>query len=287
VEEENWEEVLRTTDDVSFRLEAYLSFIPKEPKGVGPAGELVFTENDVRPLGILAHLMRLMQRLHCIPFLRTIAPHLPERFHGWVPGGQMDDPICEVNTWQVLRRMNRLLGLNMFVDQESAFPYAAQEALRILLEGLGFPERARRAIFWLIKPLLHHIRWGRRLYAGPRQRDGLSQGGGLSPPLLLVQEWVCWALVEICKEEDEALVADGELADRPGGQPAGTPDGAQEEEDEEPREAGEDAPMEEEEPTGLLEDEPSSAEEEEPRVEAAPASIASEEPEVEDLGGFT
>ncbi len=199
---EDWERTLQALDEPSLDLAAFLRFLYKSPVGVGPQGELIFTENGVRPVTIFTHLIRILQRLENIPLLRTLHPVFPEVFYGWRPGGQMDEPIVAVNTWSNIMKMMERLGFNLFVDQESAFPYAVRAAISHMMHRLHYPARVIKKILWLIGDCRHVIKWGRRMYEGPEALDGLSQGGGLSPTLLLLLNWLCWAMLEMEKESD-------------------------------------------------------------------------------------
>lgn len=71
-----------------------------------------------------------------------------------------------------------------------------------MLEAMGFPDEAIEAILWLVGGLRHILRWNGKLYPGPDALDGLSQGGGLSPTLLLVLQWLCWILLLIEREKE-------------------------------------------------------------------------------------
>lgn len=92
-----WDKAIKDAADSSLDRLAFLSFLLKNPSGVGDDGEMLYTENDVRPITVATHLLRMLQRLLNVPLLRCLAPHLPACFHGWIPGGQLDTPIvnCE------------------------------------------------------------------------------------------------------------------------------------------------------------------------------------------------
>ena len=102
----------------------------------------------------------------------------------------MDDAILGVNTWIHRQRFLKRLGVVFFGDQESAFPLASQAAIRHLLDRAAFPAGVVRRIMWLVGRTKHWIKWRGGIHPGPTQEDGISQGGGLSPTLLLLLEWL-------------------------------------------------------------------------------------------------
>ena len=102
----------------------------------------------------------------------------------------------------------RRVGLSFFLDLAAAFPNASWDAPRHILTRLGFPPGVVRAISRLGQGLRHTAVWARRERVGPDAVDGLGQGAGDSPGLLLLLIWVVWSYLGEGQEHDRMLYPD-------------------------------------------------------------------------------